>query len=157
MGVNRCAVNVGRLVEIRADQGYRTTEDVDAIFAQLARETSKLPVGKRLVVLTDWRRCPIMSDAASERMLSMLTLGNVKVERSAALVSRDAPLAELQFMRLIRESKHPDRRLFHAGAELAQWLRPCLSDAESARLHAFLDEPLLAASGSLRAPLPDAP
>lgn len=151
-GVNRCAVNVGRLLEVRADTGYRTAEDVDAIFAQIARESTRVPPGQRLVIVTDWRRCPIMSDAASERMLSMLTRGNAIVERSAALASNDSPLAVLQFLRLIRESKHPDRRLFHAAAELTHWLRPCLNDTEAARLQAFLDEPLTAAAGALRAP-----
>jgi hypothetical protein len=150
-------VNVGRLVEVRADQGYRTADEVDAIFAQIARESSKVPAGKRLVVVTDWRRCPIMSDAASERMLSLLTRGNGLVERSAALVDSASPLAELQFMRLIRESKHPERRLFHSPAEVTQWLGACLSDAEAARLRAFLEEPLTAAAGSLRAAASETP
>ena len=140
--MNHCAVNVGRLVEIRADAGYRTPEDVDAIFAQIGRELAKVPASKRVVVVTDWRRCPIMSDAASERMLSMITRSNPRVERSAGLVSPDSPLAVLQFMRLVRESKHPDRRLFQAALDACEWLAPVLTEAEQARLHAFLELPV---------------
>ena len=144
--VNHCAVNVGRLVEIRANAGYRSADDVDVIFGLIGRELAKVPSSKRVVVVTDWRRCPIMSDAASERMLSMLTRSNPRVERSAALASPDSPLAVLQFMRLIRESKHPDRRLFNAALEACEWLAPVLTEAEQQRLRAFLELPVDATS-----------
>ena len=137
--MNRCANNVGRLVEIRADSGYRTAEDVDAIFAQIGRETAKLPLELRAVVVTDWRRCPVMSADASARIVPMITRTNPRTERSGAIVSRDSPIAVLQFTRIIIESKNPDRRLFYEPDKLTEWLGEVLNPAENARLRAFLN------------------
>ena len=121
------------------------------MFALIARERAKLPASQRFVVVSDWRRCPIMSEAASERTLTLLTLSNPTVERSAALPSNESPLAVLQFMRLIRESHHPERRLFHAPSELLEWLAPSLTEPENARLSVFLSEPLETSTEAERA------
>jgi len=137
--VNRCANHVGRLVEIRADAGYRTAEDVDAMFAQIGRVMAKLPSDVRAVIVTDWRRCPVMSVAASERIVPMITRTNPHVERSGAIASRDSPIAVLQFTRIIVESKNPSRRLFYETDTLSEWLGEVLTPAENARLRAFLN------------------
>jgi hypothetical protein len=136
--VNRCAVNVGRLVEIRAEAGYRQISDVQAIFQSIGREMGKLPVHQRVVVVTDWRRCPVMSADASESLKNAIIGTNPRIERSASLVSRDAPTAVLQLARIVRESNLPDRRQFDDADELTGWLAEVLDRAELARLKAFL-------------------
>jgi hypothetical protein len=139
--MNTCALRVGRLLEIRAASGYRTVEDVDALFSQFGPQVAKLQPPQRLVVVTDWRFCPIMSAEAAERILSRITATNSGTERSGAVASRDSPSAVLQFLRLVRESKHPDRRLFYNAAELVTWLSEVLTPPEVARLKEFLNEP----------------
>jgi hypothetical protein len=139
--MNTCALRVGRLLEIRAASGYRTAEDVDALFSQFGPQVAKLQPPQRIVVVTDWRFCPIMSADAAERILSRITGTNSGTERSGAVASRESPSAVLQFLRLVRESKHPDRRLFYNAPDLVTWLGEVLSPAEKARLKEFLSEP----------------
>ena len=66
--VNSAHVRVGRLLEIRADAGYRAALDVDVLFEAIVRETAILAPGTRHVTIVDWRNCPIMSPEAAERM-----------------------------------------------------------------------------------------
>lgn len=136
--MNRIALNVGRLVEIRTTAGYRSSAEVDAIFVQVGREIAKVPVAQRVVVVSDWRHCPVMSSDACKTMVEHLTRSNTRVERSAGITSLDSPVAVLQFVRLLRESKHPDRRMFHDAEELIAWLSEVLSPPERARVRAFL-------------------
>ena len=79
-----------------------------------------------------------MSDEASERALEMLTRNNPRVERSAILTAENSPVAVLQFLRLVRASGHPQRRLFSETNEMTTWLAEVLSPAEGARLWEFL-------------------
>jgi hypothetical protein len=139
--MNTCALRVGRLLEIRAAAGYRTAEDVDTLFGAFGPEVAKAPKGQRIVVVTDWRFCPIMSAEAAERILSRITGTNSGTERSGAVASRESPSAVLQFLRLVRESRHPDRRLFYKAPELVSWLSEVLTPPEQARLKEFLNEP----------------
>jgi hypothetical protein len=136
--VNWCANHVGRLIEVRVESGYRSVEDVDTVFAEFARVVAKLPAGQRLVTVIDWRRCPVMSASASERMVPIMVRSNPRSERSAALASRDSPIAVMQLNRIIVESKHPDRRLFYEPETLIAYLGEVLTPAETARLRAFL-------------------
>jgi hypothetical protein len=136
--VNRCANHVGRLIEVRVESGYRSTEDVDAAFADFARMVAKLPAEQRIVTVIDWRRCPVMSAAASEHMVPMMLRANPRSERTAALASRDSPIAVMQFNRIITESKHPGRRLFYEPDTLITYLGEVLTLPETARLRAFL-------------------
>ena len=138
--MNRCAVHVGRLVEIRATSGYRSRKEVDAIMENIGQEIAKIPATQRVVTVTDWRRCPILSAEASEHLLRAITSYNPRTERSAAIASRASPTSVMQFVRLVRDSKHPDRRLFFSVEKLTEWLDEILSPAESARLRAFLAE-----------------
>lgn len=140
MGCNTAEIKIGRLLEIRATSGYRTAPDVDLLFDALERETLKLPSGVRVVTAVDWRFCPLMSPEAAQRIGERIARINDRTERSAALARRDAPLPVLQFLRVIREADHPDRRLFFSQVELVQYLTELLSAAELARLHAFLAE-----------------
>ena len=137
--MNRCRVHVGRLIEVRAESGYRSEADVDAIFAEIGKAVEKVPDEQKIVIVIDWRRCPVMSSEASERMLPAIMATNPRLERSATIASKDSPTAIMQFVRLIRESNHPNRRLFFETNLLEQWLSEILSPAEAERLHAFLD------------------
>jgi len=139
--MNTCALRVGRLLEIRAGSGYRTVEDVEALFSQFGPQVAKVQPPQRIVVVTDWRFCPIMSAEASERILARITGTNHGTERSGAVASRQSPSAVLQFLRLVRESKHPNRRLFYGADELVTWLSEVLTPPEIARLKEFLNEP----------------
>lgn len=136
--MNCCEVHVGRLVEFRAESGYRSIAEVDDVFAAFAREVKKIPESERVVVVTDWRRCPLMSADACEHLLANITRGNPRVLRSAAIASRNSPVALLQFLRVVRESKHPDRRLFDDAEELVTWLTDVLTPEELTRLREFL-------------------
>jgi hypothetical protein len=138
MAENTAKVVVGRLLEIRADAGYRTAADVDRLFGAVGRALKTLPAGQRHVTVVDWRRCPIMSPEAAQRIATQIAGTNAFTERSAALASNDAPVAVLQFVRVIREAGLPDRKLFFEEAELVAWLKETLSDAELRRLREFL-------------------
>ncbi|HVZ34469.1 MAG TPA: hypothetical protein VG963_18700 [Polyangiaceae bacterium] len=135
---NTAAIHVGRLLEVRADAGYRTVSEVDQLFELIQAELDKFPRIQRYITVVDWRRCPLMESRASERIVQRIVAQNPRTERSAALASRDSPVAVLQFMRLIRETQHPERRMFFEPDELSAWLREVLIDEEYARLQAFL-------------------
>lgn len=137
--MNRCRVHVGRLVEVRAESGYRSPEDVDAIFAEIAQQMARVPEPQKIIFVIDWRKCPVMSSEAAQRMLPAITGTNPRVERSATIASKNAPTALMQFLRLVRESKHPDRRLFYDAGQLERWLAEVLTPAEATRLHDFLE------------------
>ncbi len=91
-------------------------------------------------VAADFTRCPVMSPEAAERLVWRMTQANARVERSAILASRASSGAVLQFVRLIREAGHPDRRLFFDAAEMLPWMCEKLDPAESARLKRLLIE-----------------
>lgn len=138
MGENTARLLVGRLLEVRADAGYRTAADVDAIFEAIGRELGKLAPDAQHVTVVDWRHCPLMAPEAAEHMLRRIAGVNSNTLRSAALASEDSPLAVLQFVRLIRDADLPDRKLFKHGDELYRWLSEVLTAAERARLRRFL-------------------
>jgi hypothetical protein len=140
MGKNTASLTVGRLIEVRADAGYRTPADVDAIFEAIGRELGKLPANAQHVTVVDWRRCPLMAPSAADHMLKKIASVNASTERSAALALEDSPLAVLQFVRLIRDANLPDRKLFVHSDELYNWLSEVLTAPERARLKAFLSE-----------------
>ncbi len=140
MAQNTASLTVGRLLEVRANAGYRTPADVDAIFGAIEREAAKLPPDTHHVTVVDWRRCALMSPDAAAHMLKKIASVNSHTERSAALACEDAPIAVLQFVRLIRDANLPDRKLFVQADELFTWLSRVLTAPEQARLKAFLSE-----------------
>jgi len=140
MAQNTASITVGRLLEVRANAGYRTPADVDAIFEAIGRELSKLPAEAHHVAVVDWRYCPLMSPEAAEHMAKKIASVNSSTARSAAFARDDAPLAVLQFVRLIRDANLPDRKLFVHGAELYAWLAEVLTLEERVRLRVFLAE-----------------
>lgn len=137
---NSAKLRVGRLLEVRADSGYRTAAEVDAIFLAIGRELEKLAPGTSHVAVVDWRRCPVMSPEAADAMLRHISRANAGTFRSAALAREGAPVAVLQFVRLIRDANLPERKLFLDGEELYAWLAEVLTPTERSRLREFLDE-----------------
>ena len=140
MAGNSARLRVGRLLEIRADAGYRTAKDVDALFDDIDRQLARLPEGQQHVTVVDWRRCPVMAPEAAARIAGRIANMNGRTERSAALASSDAPVAVLQFLRVIREADLPDRKLFFDGLEMRRWVAEILTPAEAARLADFIEE-----------------
>jgi hypothetical protein len=138
---NVASVSVGRLLEVRVEAGYRTPADVDEIFQAIRREVGKLAPGTRHVTVVDWRRCALMSPEAADYMAKLIAGANSSTERSAALASNDSPMAVLQFVRVIRDAKSPERKLFTDTRELSLWLSEVLSNPERTRLREFLAEP----------------
>jgi hypothetical protein len=138
MATNSAAIRVGRLLEIRAEAGYRSTADVDLLFDMIETELIKIARPRQVVTVVDWRRCPVMEAKAAERMLERIVGTNPRTERSAALATAKAPVAILQFMRLIRESRNPDRRMFLNPPELITWMDEVLDAEEKQRLREFL-------------------
>ena len=148
---NTAAIRVGRVLEIRIDAGYASVAEVDELFDAVSREvTTKLTPSQKLVTVTDWRNCPVMSSEAAERALGRMTRNNPRVERSAALVSPVSPSAVLQFLRLVRESNNPDRRLFQTPEALFSWLDEVVTAPESIRIRQFLAESSAATTGQRR-------
>jgi hypothetical protein len=138
--MNTANISVGRLLEVRADAGYRTAADVDAVFEAIGRALGKLPAGAQHVTVVDWRHCPLMAPEAAEHMLQKIASINTNTVRSAALANDDSPVAVLQFVRLIRDANLPDRKLFLHSEALCHWLSDVLTAPERFRLKTFLAE-----------------
>jgi hypothetical protein len=142
MSANTARIQVGRLLEVRVAAGYRSVGDVAAVFQQVGQEVAKLPPGTKHVTVVDWRHCPVMAPEAADFLTARMVGVNPATERSAAIARQDAPVGILQFLRVIRDAGFADRRLFFSEDELCSWLADVLSPAESARLRAFLSEPV---------------
>jgi hypothetical protein len=138
MAFNTGVIRVGRLLEVRAEAGYRNVSDVDTLFDSIDLELAKLPPSRQILTVVDWRRCPVMESKASERMVQRIMVLNPRTERSAVIATAQAPVAILQFMRLIRESRLPDRKMFLNAPELISWMDEALDAEEQQRLRAFL-------------------
>ncbi|HKY39456.1 MAG TPA: hypothetical protein VJN18_26135 [Polyangiaceae bacterium] len=141
MSANTARIQVGRLLEVRVAAGYRSVSDVAALFQQIGREVARLPPGAKHVTIADWRHCPVMAPEAADFLTARMAGVNPGTERSAVIARQDAPVAVLQFLRVIRDAGFSDRRLFFSEDELCSWLADVLSPAEGARLRAFLNEP----------------
>ena len=139
-------LNIGRLLEIRVVSEYRTAADVERVFEQIARVlANNLPhrPGEPMplhVTVADWRKCPFMSSEAAARMAQGMAKNNPTLLRSATLASQGSPFAEMQFMRIMRESRHDGRRVFFEEPPLVEWLSEVLTVTELARLRQFLRE-----------------
>ncbi|MEO8182184.1 MAG: hypothetical protein ABI895_25395 [Deltaproteobacteria bacterium] len=138
MSVNTIAIVVGRLLEIRAEAGYRSRLDVEVVTRAIQGEMKRLPQGASVVIVADWQLCPVMHEEAAQHLVEQLRSNNPRVERSAALASQKSPIAVLQFVRLVREANNPKRRLFYEPKPLIEWLTPVLTPQEATRLREFL-------------------
>jgi hypothetical protein len=140
MSTNTAEIRVGRLLEVRIAAGYRSVDDVDQLFDALDGAVSALPPGVKHVTVADWTRCAVMTPTATARLRERMALTNVHTERSAVLVVPDMPTAVVQFLRVIREAKLPDRKLFFSASELVTFLAEVLTPAETERVRQFFTE-----------------
>jgi hypothetical protein len=134
-------IRVGRLLEARPEGGYRTVAEVDDFFSAVVEEITKLPAAELVVMIIDLRHCPLLSSEAAERALAQMSGNNARIERSAVLGSPDSPVAMLQFLRLVRASNNPNRRLFKFPDQLCRWLAEVLTARETERMYEFLEAP----------------
>jgi hypothetical protein len=141
-------MTMGRLLEIRVSSGFRTVEEVDAMFGRVASVVASHLRGSgmnaqaslRHVTIADWRKCVLMSTEAASRLQEGMASTNANVIRAAALASRESPSAVMQFLRIIRDSQHEGRKLFFEEEQVVQWLGEVLTVTETARLRQFLRE-----------------
>jgi hypothetical protein len=141
-------MTMGRLLEIRVSSGFRTIEEVDAMFRRVASVVASHLRGSgmnaqdslRHVTIADWRKCVLMSTEAATRLQEGMARSNSNVIRAAALASRESPSAVMQFLRIIRDSQHDGRKLFFEEEQVVQWLGEVLTLTETARLRQFLRE-----------------
>jgi hypothetical protein len=138
MGTNTCEVRVGRLMEIRVDHGFHSIADVERMDVTIGAAFSKVPANTSVVIAADWRRTQLMADGASDRFGKMIGSYNARIQRSGILANPDSPVSVLQFMRVVRESNHPHRKLFHDVSALVGYLEDLLTPPELARLREFL-------------------
>ena len=138
MSSNTVVIRVGRLMEISVQEGFRSVEDVEQQRARITAALDAMPKDRLVVIAADWRQCQLMSQSAAGAMGAMIGDFNARIERSAILGSPTSPAAVLQFLRVVRESRHPARRVYEERAPLLTWLEECLTDAERERLIEFI-------------------
>jgi hypothetical protein len=138
VNTNTVVIGVGRLMEICVRTGFRGVEDVDTQRALIDTALGPFPKDQRVVIAADWRACQVMTQPAAAALGSMLASFNARIERSAILGSPNSPLAVLQFLRVVRETRHPGRRVFEDRRAMFTYLGECLSPAERDRLERFI-------------------
>jgi len=126
-------------MEIRIDHGYNSLDDVEDMRAKINRGFQKVGAGQLVVVAADWRYTRLMSADASDATGKMIGSFNDRIERSGVLAAKDSPIEVLQYLRVIRESKHPKRKLMYEHDELRAWLGDLLTPTETRRLGEFMD------------------
>ena len=113
-------------------------EDVEQQRARITAALDTIPKDQLIVIAADWRQCQLMSQPAANALGLMIGDFNTRIERSAILGSPTSPGAVLQFLRVVRESRHPARRVYEERAPMLTWLNECLTDAERQRLIEFI-------------------
>jgi hypothetical protein len=96
------------------------------------------PPGNHLVLVADWRKCPLLPPLVAEGVVVMLRRNPPLIERNAMLQSPEQATSLLQLTRVVNEARDPQRRVFNDAGALQSWLGELLDDAEQARLHTFL-------------------
>jgi hypothetical protein len=135
---NTVVVRVGRLMEICVREGFRSIEDVEQQRGLITTALATVPLTQQVVIAADWRACQLMTQAAANALGPMLGSFNTRIERSAILGTSTSPVAVLQFLRVVRDTKHPARRVFEDRRAMLTYLSNCLSPAERERLGQFL-------------------
>jgi hypothetical protein len=125
-------------MEIKVQEGFRSVDDVEKQRALITAALETLPGDQRVVIAADWRECQLMTQPAANALGPMIGQFNARIERSAILGSTASPIAVLQFLRVVRESRHPARRVFEDRAPMLAYLGERLSEVERERLAQFL-------------------
>jgi len=135
---NTCEFVVGKLLEIRVADGYRSVEDIDTMIHMIRLNMMKLGPSDKMTIVADWTAVHVMQPETAARAREMLATVNPKVARSSILTGPEHPTTNLQVVRLIREAQNADRKHFTDAKQLESWLSPVLSAPEAVRLRAFL-------------------
>jgi hypothetical protein len=138
MSSNTVVIQVGRLMEITVREGFRSVADVERQRGLITDALATLPPTQQVVIAADWRACQLMTQAAANALGPMLGSFNARIERSAILGASTSPIAVLQFLRVVRDTKHPARRVLEDRRSALMYLSDCLSPAERDRLGQFL-------------------
>jgi hypothetical protein len=125
-------------MEIAVDGGYHSPADVEAMTGLIGAQIARLPATTKVIVAADWRGVHLMNPDTAARAHAMLTAQSPRIERSALLVSGTSSTEMLQFVRLVRESAHPSRRIFDHVRGMKTFLSERLESHEATRLDAFL-------------------
>lgn len=125
-------------MEIRVDRGFQSIDDVEDMRGNITRAFAALAPNVNVVIAADWRRTRLMAGDAADAFGKMIGSFNARIERSGILSSPESPITVLQFLRVVRESKHPNRRLFERLGDLAAYLGDLLTPEEKERLAVFL-------------------
>ena len=137
---NSCGIYVGRLLEIRILAGYRTSREVDELYEEIRAELTKIKEAQRVVIISDWRFCPPLSDEISKLLRERAAASHPRAQAAAAIVLKDSPADVVQTLQLIQENTSPTMRLFFEVPELLSWVHPFLTGAEFRRLRTFVVE-----------------
>src|SRR5678816_4056989 len=138
VSANTVVIRVGRLMEICVREGFRSIEDVEQQRGLITKVLATVPLTQQVVIAADWRACQLMTQAAANALGPMLGSFNTRIERSAILGASTSPVAVLQFLRIVRDTKHSARRVFEDRGATLTYLSNCLSPAERERLGEFL-------------------
>ena len=131
-------LHVGRLAEVRmvSPVTVEQIEKADKVMAQCVQRANG-----RVCICADFRRVTVMSTECADKLVAAFRRHNEGIERSAILVSANSAIAVLQIERVVRESNFPNRKAFRSTGEMQLWLGQFLTEAERARMTAFLYGP----------------
>jgi len=136
--VNICRIVTGRLLEIDSSAGYHSTDDSDRMMTRVAEVCAQVAQPRRIVIAAEWRYCAVLAPHIAERAVTMMSVTNERLERSALLHAPKHPTSVMQLTRLAKATGFHDRRMFTDAEALQDWLGEVLDDAERARLKVFL-------------------
>jgi hypothetical protein len=131
----RVLSGTGRLLEIRLVD-VCNPDDIVLLGAWLGEEAQSLGVPP--VIFGDYRAASPFSQAVADEWSRVMRAFNVKVARSAIILSPENETFNLQFARVVRCAGSASRRCFLDAGELRQWLRESLTEAERARVDEVL-------------------
>ncbi len=126
---------VGRLVEVRFASPL-TLDEVKEFVGEHRAITNRL--ARKYVGVVDLLQADVFPIPVAEALIQLLSGMAPMVERTALLI-RESALFALQVERVIRNSNHPDRRVFRDPEQLKAWLGEVLDPTERARLERFVD------------------
>ena len=127
---------VGRLVEARFASPL-TLEEVKQFVGEHRAIINRL--ARKYVGVVDLLQADVFPVPVAEGLIQLLSGVAPQLERTAFLI-RDSALFALQVERVIRNSNHPDRRVFRDPEALKEYLGEVLDASEQARLAQFVDD-----------------
>lgn len=127
---------VGRLVEARFASPL-TLDEVKQFVAEHRAIINRL--ARKYVGVVDLLQADVFPVPVAEGLIQLLSGVAPQLERTAFLI-RDSALFAMQVERVIRNSNHPDRRVFRDPEALKEYLGEVLDVQEQIRLAQFVDD-----------------